>query len=268
VYIAGCGPIGLCAAATSFALGASKVVVADINPTRLPLAAAIGCYTLDLSDPDKVKGWVEQDGYVILETLKKIMGPDLEGIDCAIDCVGYEAGCAGKSFGHGSNEPEQAINTCLCVVGAGGRVSFPGLFLPVDPKGPSKMHKVGEASLKLGQAFIKQVNIIGGQCPVKQYNRELLRLILNGRLPKLTGLLNIQVVELGAAPTAYNIFNGGKPVKYLLDPNGLLKKIMKGDLQFLEEYNELRGVDPLKARQEKYESRASENGTSVTASLF
>ena len=55
VYIAGCGPIGLCAAASSFALGASKVIVADINPDRLPLAAAIGCHTLDLSDPSKVR---------------------------------------------------------------------------------------------------------------------------------------------------------------------------------------------------------------------
>ena len=106
---------------------------------------------------------MEQDGYVILETLKQICGPDLEGIDCAIDCVGYEAGEAGKSFGHGHNEPEQAINTCLCVVNAGGRVSFPGLFLPIDPQGPSKQHKTGEINLKMGQAFIKQVNIIGGR---------------------------------------------------------------------------------------------------------
>ena len=69
------------------------------------MAASIGCYTLDLSNKDLVKGWIEQDGYVILETLKKIAGPDLEGIDCAIDCVGYEAGTAGKSFAHGHNEP-------------------------------------------------------------------------------------------------------------------------------------------------------------------
>ena len=32
VYIAGCGPIGLCAAATSFALGASKVIVGGYQP--------------------------------------------------------------------------------------------------------------------------------------------------------------------------------------------------------------------------------------------
>ena len=262
VYIAGCGPIGLCAAASSFALGASKVVVADINPERLPLAAAIGCYTLDLSDPDKVKGWVEQDGYVILETLKRLMGPDLEGIDCAIDAVGYEAGQAGKSFGHGHNEPEQAINTCLCVVNAGGRVSFPGLFLPIDPKGPSSQHKKGEANIKMGQMFVKSVNMVGGQCPVKHYNRELMRLILNKRLPRLTSLLNIQVIEMGGAPKAYEIFNSGKAVKYLIDPHGLLKSIMKGS--FVNEFDSVRGKDPLKARQEANEEKASESGVSVT----
>jgi glutathione-independent formaldehyde dehydrogenase len=264
VYIAGCGPVGLCAAASSFALGASKVVVADVNPDRLPLAAAIGCYTLDLSNAKLVKGFIEQDGYKILETLKQIMGDDLEGIDCAIDCVGYEASEAGDTYQHGKNEPEQALNTCLCVARAGGRVSFPGLFLPVDPKGPDMSHKRGEARLKVGQAFAKSINLLGGQCPVKQYNRELMRLILNKRLPKLTNLLNIQVVELTGAPKAYEIFNGGKPVKYLIDPHGMLKQILKGE--WVNEFEDVRGKDPLRSRQEEAERKASEGGVSNTES--
>jgi len=192
------------------------------------------------------------------------MGSDLEGIDCAIDCVGYEAGEAGKSFGHGNNEPEQAINTCLCVVNAGGCVSFPGLFLPIDPSGPSKQHKVGEQSIKMGQAFAKSINLLGGQCPVKQLNKELLKLILNNRLPKLSTALNIRVIELSGAPKAYSIFNGGKPVKYLIDPHGMLKQLQKQ--QFVNEFDKVRGKDPLKARQEEAEQKASETGRSVTAS--
>lgn len=262
VYIAGAGPVGLCAAVSSFALGASKVVIGDINPDRLPLAQALGCYTIDLSDKEQSKGFMEQDGYIILESLKKICGDDLEGIDCAIDCVGYEAGEAGKTFGHGKNEPEQAYNTCLCVVNAGGRVSFPGLFLPVDPKGPDFKHKHGEHSVKLGQQFAKSVNTLGGQCPVKHYNRELMRLILNRKLPKLTATLNIQVIELGGAPKAYEIFNGGKPVKYVIDPHGITKAILKGE--WVNEYEGMRGKDIYMQRREEAEQKMSENGVSVT----
>jgi len=238
------------------------VVVGDINPDRLPLAQAIGCYTIDLSNPDLSKGFVEQDGYVILETLKKICGPDLEGIDCAIDCVGYEAGQVGKHFGEGKNEPEQAFNTCLCVVNAGGRVSFPGLFLPLDPKGPDAKHKTGESNVKLGQQFAKSINTLGGQCPVKHYNRELMRLILNHKLPKLTATLNIQVIELGGAPKAYEIFNSGKPVKYVIDPHGITKAILKGE--WVNEFESMRGKDPMMQRREDAEMKASENGVSVT----
>ena len=79
----------------------------------------------------------------------------------------------------------------------------------------------------------------------------------------MTSLLNIQVVELGAAPKAYEIFNGGKPVKYLLDPHGLLRQILKG--QYVDEFASVRGQDPLRARAEQAESKASENGVSNTA---
>ena len=158
--------------------------------------------------------------------------------------------------------PSRPSTPGLCVVNAGGRVSFPGLFLPVDPKGPNAQHKKGEQSIKMGQAFAKSVNVLGGQCPVKSINRELLRLILNKRLPKLTTMLNVQIVELGGAPKAYEIFNGGKPVKYLIDPHGMLKAILKGE--FVNEFDSVRGKDPLKARQEANEAQASENGVSNT----
>ena len=49
VYIAGAGPVGLCAAASSFLLGAACVFVADNKPDRLKLAEKIGCKTIDLS---------------------------------------------------------------------------------------------------------------------------------------------------------------------------------------------------------------------------
>lgn len=49
VYIAGAGPVGLCAAAASFLLGAACVFIADSKADRLRLAEKIGCKTIDLS---------------------------------------------------------------------------------------------------------------------------------------------------------------------------------------------------------------------------
>jgi glutathione-independent formaldehyde dehydrogenase len=51
VYVAGAGPVGICAAASSILLGAAVVVVGDINPARLPNVQKLGpvIKTLDLS---------------------------------------------------------------------------------------------------------------------------------------------------------------------------------------------------------------------------
>jgi len=108
----------------------------------------------------------------------------------------------------------------------------------------------------MGQQFAKSVNSLGGQCPVKHYNRELMRLILNRKIPKLTATLNIQVIELGGAPKAYEIFNSGKPVKYVIDPHGITKAILKGE--WVNEFEAMRGKDALMKRREEAEMKAME----------
>jgi len=53
VLVIGAGPIGLLAAQCATALGASKVILADINPARLSLARSMGDYvTIDTSKED------------------------------------------------------------------------------------------------------------------------------------------------------------------------------------------------------------------------
>lgn len=85
VYIAGAGPVGLASAAGARLLGASVVIVGDYNQERLAQARSFGCETIDVSldtpVPDQIAG---------------ILGEPL--VDCAVDCVGFEArgcGCAG-----------------------------------------------------------------------------------------------------------------------------------------------------------------------------
>jgi glutathione-independent formaldehyde dehydrogenase len=46
-----------------------------------------------------------------------------------------------------------------------------------------------------------------GQCPVHRYNELLMNLVLSNRLPKLKDALNIKVVSMEEAVTAYESFN-------------------------------------------------------------
>ena len=80
VYIAGAGPVGLASAAGAQLLGAACVIVADLNEERLAQARAFGCETVNIS-----KGPIQDQIYDILRE------PE---VDCAVDCVGFEArGC-------------------------------------------------------------------------------------------------------------------------------------------------------------------------------
>ncbi|MGH3714623.1 MAG: zinc-binding dehydrogenase [Micromonosporaceae bacterium] len=50
MLVNGAGPIGLVAAQTALAYGAAEVIAADVNPTRLRLAAELGAtQTIDVS---------------------------------------------------------------------------------------------------------------------------------------------------------------------------------------------------------------------------
>src|SRR3984885_10693677 len=78
VLISGAGPVGLAAAASAMLLGAAVVVIADLNKARLEHARSIGCEPLDLSRGGK-----------ITDRLEQILG--VPEVDCAVDCVGFEA---------------------------------------------------------------------------------------------------------------------------------------------------------------------------------
>jgi glutathione-independent formaldehyde dehydrogenase len=54
VYVAGAGPVGLAAAYSAQLLGASRVIVGDMNADRLAQAASFGCDIADLSKGDSL----------------------------------------------------------------------------------------------------------------------------------------------------------------------------------------------------------------------
>src|SRR5271156_5368876 len=83
VYIAGAGPVGLGSAAGCQLLGAAVVIVGDMIPERLAQAKSFGCEVIDLRK-DASLG----------EQIDAILGEPV--VDCAVDCVGFEARGHGK----------------------------------------------------------------------------------------------------------------------------------------------------------------------------
>ena len=65
VLVTGAGPIGLVAAQTARAYGATEVVVTDVNPVRLALAERLGATALDVSTTSVADAGFEPD--VLLE---------------------------------------------------------------------------------------------------------------------------------------------------------------------------------------------------------
>ena len=109
VLIAGAGPVGLAAAASAFLLGAAVVIVTDFNKERLAQARSFGCETIDLAA-----------GGTITERIEQILG--VPEVDCAVDCVGFEA----KGQG-GVDQPAIVLNQLMDGDARSGRDRNPRL---------------------------------------------------------------------------------------------------------------------------------------------
>jgi glutathione-independent formaldehyde dehydrogenase len=207
VYIAGAGPVGIAAAVSAFLLGAAVVIVGDLNPERLAQARAIGCETVDVSKGDPKEQVVQITG-------------DPEGVDCAVDAVGFEA------RGHGANsaeeQPATVLNSVMDLTRAGGAVGIPGLYVTGDPGAVDEAAKQGSLSIRLGLGWAKSHAFMTGQCPVMKYNHYLMQAILHDRV-QIAKAVNATPISLDDAPRGYAEFDKGAARKYVLDPHGLIK---------------------------------------------
>ena len=122
VYIAGAGPVGICAAASSVLLGAAVVVVGDVNPARLPNVAKLGpaVKPLDLSK-------VGSSPSDLRRALKELIGE--EECECAIDACGFEATSHGDTAPSGREQSNVILNSCFHILTAGGGIGIPGLYV-------------------------------------------------------------------------------------------------------------------------------------------
>jgi glutathione-independent formaldehyde dehydrogenase len=205
VYVAGAGPVGLASAYSALLLGASAVVVGDMNADRLTQARSFGCETVNLTQDAELPDMIEQ-----------ILGqPE---VDAAIDAVGFEA------RGHGENAgeaPATVLNDIMTIARAGASLGIPGLYVTGDPRAVDDNAKHGQIGVRLGLGWAKSHSFVTGQCPVKQYNRQLMNMILSGKA-KIAKAVNATTITLDGAVEGYREFDQGAAKKYVIDPHGMV----------------------------------------------
>jgi glutathione-independent formaldehyde dehydrogenase len=207
VYIAGAGPVGMAAAASAQLLGASCVIVGDLNADRLKHARAQGFETVDISKgplPDQIAG---------------ILGePE---VDAAVDAVGFEArGCGNSAH---KEVPAQVLNDCMAITRCGGAVGIPGLYVTEDPGAVDAAAKFGNLAIRIGLGWAKSLSFHTGQCPVMKYHKGLMKAIYYDRI-KVAAAVNATLISLDDAPKGYAAFDSGVARKFVIDPHGIVAK--------------------------------------------
>lgn len=194
VAVFGAGPVGYFAVMSAFLRGAAKVISVDHWPDRLEKTRQLGAVSCNFDDQDPVQ-------CIRNET-------NNSGAVC-IDAVGFEAVAHNGHVDHGNpNEPQKPIVIWDWISQAARKFStagVPGVY-------GGQMNE-----FPLGRLFRREVQIRMGQCPVKDYNEQLLHLIETGRIDP-TPIVS-DVMSLDEAPEAYKKFNDKKATKILLKPD-------------------------------------------------
>ena len=206
VYVAGAGPVGLACAASCHLLGAAVVIVGDLIPERLEQAKSFGCEIVDLRKDTP-----------LADQIAAIIG--VPEVDCAVDCVGFEA------RGHGSDagveRPATVLNAIMSVTRAGGALGIPGLYVTGDPGAADDAAKEGSLSIRIGLGWAKSHSFYTGQCPVMKYHRPLMNAILYDKI-QIAKAVNVEVISLDKAPKGYEDFDKGAAKKFVIDPHGMI----------------------------------------------
>jgi glutathione-independent formaldehyde dehydrogenase len=197
--------VGLAAAHSAQFLGASVVIVGDMNSARLEQARSFGCETVDLTQSATLSDQIEQ-----------ILG--VPEVDAAIDAVGFEARGHGADAGEA---PATVLNSIMEVTRAAGKLGIPGLYVTGDPGAVDEAAKEGSLSIRIGLGWAKSHSFATGQCPVMRYHRSLMNAILHDRV-QIAKAVNATVISLDEAPRGYAEFDNGVARKFVLDPHGLV----------------------------------------------
>ncbi|OTF05197.1 glutathione-independent formaldehyde dehydrogenase [Halorubrum sp. SD612] len=212
VAIFGAGPVGLMAAYSAKIKGAAEIYVVDQVPSRLELAEEhCDAHAIDFSEGDPVDQIIETHGGMV---------------DKGVDAVGYQAtdpddvdtDTEDYSYQPAKENPAVVLNNLIRVVRPTGQLGVPGLYVPEDPGAPDDMAAQGRLGIDFGKFFEKGLKCGTGQCNVKEYNRYLRDMIIEGRADP--SWVVSHRVDLEEAPEMYEAFDAREEgvTKVLLEP--------------------------------------------------
>ena len=173
--------------------------------------------TQDLLDLLGGRALRDVDG-LAAEQIEQILG--VPEVDCGVDAVGFEARGHGKDASH--EAPATVLNSLMDITAAGGALGIPGLYVTGDPGAVDEAAKKGSLSISLGTGWAKSLSFTTGQCPVMEYNRQLMMAILHDKI-QIAKAVNAKAIPLEDAPRGYAEFDAGAATKYVLNPNGYIK---------------------------------------------
>jgi threonine dehydrogenase-like Zn-dependent dehydrogenase len=205
VAVWGCGPVGLFAVQSAFALGAHRVIAIDHYPHRLDLAKSMGAEVINFEEVNVREALVEMTGGIGPDACIDAVGMESHGF--TLDSVMDKVKSAVKLVTDQTHGLRQVIIACR----KGGKVSIPGVYGGVTDKFP------------IGALMEKGLSIKSGQTHVQKYMPQLLKLIMDGKLD--TTFLISHRMSLEDAPTGYKMFKEqqNKVTKVVLKPHGVTR---------------------------------------------
>jgi threonine dehydrogenase-like Zn-dependent dehydrogenase len=202
VAVWGCGPVGLFAVQSAFALGAHRVIAVDHFPHRLDLAKSMGAEVINFEEVDVREALVEMTGGIGPDACIDAVGMESHGVTA--DSVMDKVKAAVKLVTDQTHGLRQAIVACR----KGGKLSIPGVYGGVTDKFP------------IGALMEKGLSVKSGQTHVQKYMPQLLKLIMEGKLD--TTFLISHRMSLEEAPQGYKMFKErqNEVTKVVLKPHG------------------------------------------------
>jgi threonine dehydrogenase-like Zn-dependent dehydrogenase len=202
VAVWGCGPVGQFAIASSFMLGAARVIAIDRLPERLELARSLGAIVVDYSEED----------VSVLTAIKDLTGGI--GPDSCIDAVGLEAHSSElqglydkvKTALMMETDRPSVLRQAIQAVRKGGTLSIPGVYGGLLDKVP------------FGAAFGKGITMKMGQTNMHNYMKPLLERIEKGQIDP--SYIISHRITLDEVPEMYEIWRDKKQnvTKIVIDP--------------------------------------------------
>jgi glutathione-independent formaldehyde dehydrogenase len=179
VAIYGAGPVGLLSIMSAKLRGAAEIYCIDSVDSRLDKAREMGAIPIDFrkGKPSEQIAAMRKKS-LLKEALRPGEEKRLQGVDCGIDAIGYQA----HDFKNPSQEEAtEVLEDLAAVINPTGFAGIIGVYMPEDPGATTKNLQNGVMKIPFGTYWSKGITIGTGQAPVKRYNEMLRDLIIAGK---------------------------------------------------------------------------------------